>query len=107
VNVDLGIWSKLTKAVVLLLGLAGVLGVALWYAPLIERNERMRKQIYQYDLQILKEADDGRLLKSAIDALSRDPKAVERQVRETLGYAKPGETVFHFERAPPTEPARR
>ena len=102
-NVDLGIWSKLSKAVVLLLVLAGVLGVALWYAPLIERNERMRKQIYQYDLLIQKEAADGRLLKAAIDALGRDPKAVERQVRETLGYAKPGETVFRFERAPLAE----
>ena len=44
VNVDLGIWSKLTRVVIFLLLAAGLLGVALWYFPLIKQNERMRKR---------------------------------------------------------------
>ena len=44
-NVDLGIWSKLTRVVIFLLLLAAILAVAVWYLPLIKQNERMRKEI--------------------------------------------------------------
>ena len=106
-DVDLGIWSKLSKAVLLLLLAAAVVGVALWYAPVIERNERMRKQILGLEALIQKEEAAGRQLKASIESLSRDPKTLERQVRESLGYAKTGETVFRFETAPnPASTAR-
>jgi cell division protein FtsB len=36
-----------------------------------------------------------------VDALSNDPKTVERLAREKLGYARPDETVIHFETSPP------
>ena len=96
-NVDLGIWAKLTRVVIFLLFLAGILGVAVWYLPLIERNENYRKEILRLDERIQKEEDKKRQLKAAIEALQRDPKAVERLARERLGYAKPGETVIRFE----------
>jgi cell division protein FtsB len=32
--------------------------------------------------------------------LQNDPKTVERLTREKLGYARPDETVIHFESAP-------
>ncbi len=96
-NVDVGIWSKLTRAVVFLLFLAGLLGVAVWYLPPIQQNERMRKEIMRLDDQIQKEEESSRQLKAAINALYSDPKAVERLAREQLGYAKPGETVIRFE----------
>lgn len=96
-NVDVGIWSKLTKLVVFLLVLAGILGVAVWYYPLIQTNERMRKEVLRLDTQIAKAEDTGRQLKANIDALKYDPKAVERLAREKFGYAKPGETVIRFE----------
>jgi len=98
-NVDLSIWDKLTRVVIFLLFLAGLLGVAVWYLPLIKQNERMRKHIFQLDLQIQKEEASGKQLKLAIDGLHYDPKAVERLARERLGYAKPGETVIRFEGA--------
>ena len=96
-GVDLGIWSKLTRAVIFLILLAGVLGVVLWYAPLIQHNERMRKEIMRLDNQTRQEEGNAKQLKASIDALGRDPKTVERLVRERLGYAKPGETVIRFE----------
>jgi hypothetical protein len=43
-NVDLGICSKLTKMVVWLLLLAGLLLVGVWYLPLIQQNERMQRE---------------------------------------------------------------
>ena len=96
-SVDLGIWSKLTRGVIILILLATALGVALWYAPLIRHNERMRKEVLRLDTHIQQEEVAGRQLKTSIDALSRDPKTVERLVREKLGYAKAGETVIRFE----------
>ncbi len=96
-NVDLSIWDKLTRVVIFLLFLAGLLGVAVWYLPLIKQNERMRQQIWHLDTQIQKEEESARQLKVSIDALRHDPKAIERLARERLGYARPGETVIHFE----------
>lgn len=100
-NVDRGIWDKLTRVVIFLLFLAGLLIVAVWYLPLVQHNERMRKEILRLDTQIQKEEETGRQLRASIDALRFDPKAVERLARERLGYAKPGETVIRFE-APAT-----
>jgi cell division protein FtsB len=97
VNVDLGIWGKLTRVVVFLLCVAGLLVVALWYLPLIKQNERMRRVVLQLDTQIAKAEESNRQLKTSIKSLSYDPKAVERLARERLGYAKPGETMVHFD----------
>jgi cell division protein FtsB len=97
VNVDLGIWGKLSRVIVFLLCIAGLLGVALWYLPLIKQNERMRRVVLQLDTQIAKVEENNRQLKTSIEALRRDPKAVERLARERLGYVKPGETMIHFD----------
>ena len=91
------IWDYLTRLVVFLLFIAGLLGVAVWYLPLIQQNERMRKEILRYDAQIQKEEEISKQLRSSIDSLKRDPNAVGRLARERLGYAKPGETVIRFE----------
>ena len=96
-NVDLGIWSKLTKIVVGLVVLAVLLLIGMCYLPLIQENERMRANIYQLDQQLQQEEQKSRQLQSQIDALRNDPKTVERLAREKLGYAKPDETVVRFE----------
>ena len=96
-KVDLGIWHKLNRLVIFLLFIAGILGVAVWYLPLIKQNERMRKSNLRLEAEIQKEEETARLLKASIDALRYDSKAVERLARERLGYAKAGETVIRFE----------
>ncbi len=95
-NVDLGIWNKLTKLIVFLLVLAAVLGIALWYFPLIQQNERMRKEILALDDEIKKEEENHKRLKADIEAL-RDPRTVERLAREKLNFARPNETIIRFE----------
>jgi cell division protein FtsB len=97
VNVDLGIWSKLTRVAIFLVLAAGVLLIGVWYLPLIKQNERMRKEVLRLDMQIQKEDESAKQLKTSIDSLRNDPRAVERLAREKLGYAKPGETVIRFE----------
>src|SRR5262245_12400379 len=96
-NVDLGIMGKLTRVVIFLLFIAGLMGVAVWYLPLIKHNEKMRKDLLEREEQIRKVEDSNRQLKASIDSLRYDPKAVERLARDKLGYAKPGETVIRFE----------
>jgi cell division protein FtsB len=100
-KVDLSIWDKLTRVVIFLLFIAGILLVAIWYLPLIRTNERMRKEILRLDTLIQKEEETGKQLRTSKEALLRDPKAVERLARERLGYAKTGEIVIRFE-APQT-----
>jgi len=95
-NVNLGIWDKLARVIVLFLLFAALLGIALWYLPLIQRNERMRKEILTLDAETKKEEDSQKLLKASIDAM-RDPRTIERLAREKLSYARTGETVIRFE----------
>ena len=96
VNVDLGIWSKLTKIVVGLVVLAFLLLIGICYLPLIQQNERMRREILRLDDQLQQEETKSRQLQAQIDALRNDPKTVERMAREQLGYARPDETVILF-----------
>jgi cell division protein FtsB len=98
-NVDLGLWGKLTRVVIFLVLVALLLAVGVWYLPLIKQNERMRKEVLRLDAQIQKEVESEKQLRASIDALRNDPSVVERLARETLGYAKPGETVIRFEDA--------
>ena len=105
-NVDTGIWSKLTKIVLFLVGAAVLLLIAVWYLPLIKQNERMREKIVRLDGQLQTEIDQNKDSKAAIDTLQNDPKAVERLYRE-IGYAKPGETVVRFEQPPTNQTSPR
>jgi cell division protein FtsB len=102
-NVDLGIWDRLTRLIVLLLLLAALLGIAVWYFPLIQQNERMRKEILSLDNEIKQEEASYKHLRASIEAM-HDPKTIERLARERLNYAKAGETIVRFE-APATNGA--
>ena len=103
-RVDLGIWDKLTKAVVFLLIIAALLAVAVWYLPLIKQNERMRAEILRLEEEVTTEEEVAVRRKVAIEALRNDPETVERYAREKLGLAKAGETVIRFEKPDPDSP---
>lgn len=105
-NVDLGIWSKLTKVVVGLVVLALLLLIGICYLPLIHQNERMRREVMRLDDQLQKEEARSKQLQAEIESLRNDPKTIERLTREKLGYAKPDETVVRFEPAATNPPAR-
>jgi cell division protein FtsB len=106
-NVDVGIWEKLTKIVIFLILVAVALAVGIWFVPVIQQNERMRKEILRLEDQIKLEEEKYNQLKTAIDSLRNDPKTVERLAREKLSYAKPGETVIRFQEAPTNSPVAR
>jgi cell division protein FtsB len=99
VNVDLGIWQKLSRLMAALIFAAAALAVIVWYIPLFQQNERMRKEIQQLQGQIRREEQASRHLENHIRSLRDDPKTVERMAREKLGYARTGETVILFQPA--------
>lgn len=91
------IWDKLTKLTVFCLFLAGVVAVSLWYLPLIQQNERMRRELLQKEAKIKAEEELNRSLKVSFESARSNPKTIERMARASLGYAKPGEIVVRFE----------
>ena len=105
-NVDLGVWSKLTKLVVWLLLLAALMFVGVKYLPLIQQNERMRRENLRLETELQREKEKARELQTQIDALRNDPKTVERLARDKLGYAKSDETVIRFEPPATNMPGR-
>ena len=96
---NLGIWDKLTRVVVFLLFIAGLVALFFWYLPLIQQNQRYRKDILTLDASIAQQERAARELKAQIDAVQNDPRTLERLAREKLGWAKSNETVIHFEQA--------
>lgn len=97
-NVDLGIWDKLGKLIILLLVVAGLVGVGVWYLPLIEKNEKMRKQLLVLEEEIRSEEDHAKRLRAEFEAM-RTPRQIERLARERLSFARSGETVIRFDKA--------
>jgi cell division protein DivIC len=106
-DVNLGIWSKLTKVVVILVVTAFMLLIGMCYLPIIHQNERMRADIVRLRTQIQKEEENSKQLQAEIQTLRNDPKTVERLSREKLGYARPDEMVIRFQPPPTNTPARR
>jgi cell division protein FtsB len=96
-NVNLGIWSVLTNAVLVLVVIAVLILIGTCYLPVIQENQRMQTQIESLENQVQAEEAKSKQLQSEIDALQNDPKTVERMARDKLGYAKPDETVIYFE----------
>lgn len=96
-KVDLGIWSKLSQAVLVLVALAVLVFIILAYQKPIQQNERMRREILRLDTELQKQDAISKQLRAEIDALRNDPATVTRLAREKLGYAKSDETVIRFE----------
>jgi len=104
VKVDLGIWSWLTQAVIVLVAVAVLIFIGMAYLPQIQKNEQFRRRIDSLDAELEKQRQTSKQLQAEFDALRTDSKTVERLARETLGYARTNETVIHFD--PPGTPAR-
>ena len=96
-KVDLGIWSKLTQAVVALVAVAILILIGMTYLPLIHQNERMRREIDRLQTEQDKQGKISKQLRAEIDALRNDPQTVARLTREKLGYARADETIIRFE----------
>jgi cell division protein FtsB len=100
-SVGSNIWDSLYRLALWLLAIAAVVAVILWYVPVVQKNEAMRRTIYQLEKQVQQEQELSKVLDARLRSL-QDPRTVERLARERLSFAKPGELIFHFE-APKTD----
>jgi cell division protein FtsB len=98
-NAGQSIWDKLFRLVVALLVIASLMGIFLWYQPVIQENQRLRRYELELERKIDKETDAAKKLEADLRAL-QNPTTVERLARERLSYAKPGENVIHFDPPP-------
>jgi cell division protein FtsB len=81
-----------TLAVVILAALLGwhvIFGANGMMVYLAKRAEYRRLQSQMQDLQA-----ENQRLQSNIEHLRSDPETIEREARERLRYARPGETVY-------------
>ncbi len=98
-NAGQSVWDKLFRLVLAMLFVAGLLGIFLWYQPVIQENQRLRRTKLELEKKIEREADTARKLDADFRAL-QNPMTIERLARERLSYARPGESVIHFDPPP-------
>jgi cell division protein FtsB len=100
VNVTESIWDRLSRVILALLVMAAILGIFVWYEPVVQENQRMREEKFELDTKIDQELKIAKKLETQLRSFE-DPvlerTMVERLARERLSYAKPGENVVHFE----------
>ena len=70
-NVEDSIWDKLTRVVIGLCLLAGLVAIGVWYLPLIRQNERMRSEVLRLDREVAKEAETRKQLNASVESLPR------------------------------------
>jgi cell division protein FtsB len=98
-NAGQSIWDKLFRLVLALLVIASLMGIFLWYQPVIQENQRLRRDELDLEKKIDKETDMAKKMDADLRAL-QNPTTIERLARERLSYAKPGENVIHFDSPP-------
>jgi cell division protein FtsB len=104
-NAGQSVWDKMFRLVLALLVMAGLLAIFLPYQPVIQENQRLRRDKLELEKKIEKEAETARKLEADFRAL-QNPITIERLARERLSYAKSGEDVIHFDPVPGRSPAQ-
>lgn len=92
-----GIWNKLTGIVIIMIIIAGLIALGSRYLPLIQRNERMRREIHRLETELVIERETARQLQHEIDLLTRDQAARKREIRSSLGLAREDEIIIRFD----------
>ena len=101
-NWAIRIWRPTGTVVAVLLALLltwhvvnGKHGLSVWQQKRIE-DKQLRKEIE--NLQ-----QENQRLQERIEKLKSDPHAIEREAREKLHYAKPGEVIYALPAEPPAQ----
>lgn len=97
-EVSPGLWGYANRLLMGLIVLSLLAAAALSYLPLIQQNRKLRVQLEAARARFVMWDGEVRELQAQVNALQRDPKAVERAARE-LGMARPGEIIVKFEPA--------
>lgn len=76
----------------------GTHGLSIW------EHKRAEDRALQREIKDLQQ--ENAQMRQQIDHLNSDPDAIEREAREKLHYAKPGEIIVNLSDQPQTPPAR-
>ncbi|MFP5276366.1 MAG: FtsB family cell division protein [Acidobacteriota bacterium] len=94
------VWRPASTVVVVLLALLvtwhviyGKHGLSVWH--------QMREQDRQLQQQIQELRQQNADMQQQVQQLQSDPDAIEREAREKLHYAKPGEVIYTLPASPP------
>jgi cell division protein FtsB len=91
-----------TSAVVLLIALMGYHAVFGANGIIVYQQKRVEYRKLDAELRSLQE--ENQKLNDHIKALQTDPKAIEKEAREQLRYAKPGEVIYVAPARTPADP---
>ena len=98
-------WRPAGTAVAVLLALLltwhvihGQHGLSVWH------QERSEDHALQREIQELQQENSQ--MRQQVERLKTDPEAIEREAREKLHYAKPGEVIYALPPAPASNPGR-
>jgi cell division protein FtsB len=73
-------------------------GLSIW------QQKRAEDRALQLQIKDLKQ--ENAQMRQQIDHLNSDPDAIEREAREKLHYAKPGEVIYTLPDQPQAQPAK-
>jgi cell division protein FtsB len=97
IHVDFGIWGIIRKVAVGTVVVAILIGLGLWYIPVLKQSQKLREEIALKRGKLKQQQELHAKYSAEISALRTDPETVERAVREKLGLIKPFETIYLFE----------
>ena len=99
------IWRPVGTGIAVILALLltwhvihGKHGLSVW------KQERAQDKTLQKQIQDLQ--TENASMKDRIEHLKSDPDAIEREAREKLHYAKPGEVIYALPATPQQQPAK-
>jgi cell division protein FtsB len=97
----------LSRLTLIVLFVAGVVAVFVWYLPLIQRNQSLRREIATQETLINQIEGEIHSMNRQAMLFEGSSNKVERLIRENLGYGRPGEFIIRFEeKSPAADPAR-
>jgi cell division protein FtsB len=65
--------------------------------------QQKRSEYHKLDAELKALQEENRRIADHVKALQTDPKAIEKEAREQLRYAKPGEVIYVAPERPQTE----
>ena len=93
-KVDIIEW--LNRILIVCLALAGLAWMALKFAPAINKDRRLREELQRKEDQVTRLTNEHQQNRARIEALKNNPHAIEKAIRERLGYGKSNEVIVTF-----------
>ncbi|MFM8359771.1 MAG: FtsB family cell division protein [Verrucomicrobiota bacterium] len=100
-QVNLGVFGWLNRLMIWLIILAAAGLIIAKYLPLIQKNVRLRQELQVKQEEVQRLQRERQANQQRIQQLQNDPRTVEREARERLGFARPDEQVVTFKEMAP------